>query len=432
MQKAMETLASRGVENCAAEIPAERCLSWLDSPLDDLALKMLTAPMPRGRGTLYFCQRPENLQQRIVDGKKHIVFFSYYPSIPVVKKSIVLRESQKYFTTLIGCCIREDSEPWRFFDQIYEVTDYREMLALAIDCTPWRLHAFVQPLTIGLIAVCAKIMGSVSVVVDVNDSLLYIEKNPDSATCMMEREILKRADAFAHKMPAAAIAEMRARWKLETPAEQIHSLPLRSLFQHGRPFGTGSPVKLVYAGGVMPYDIAVANGHGAHIFDPLIHTVGQSPCALAFLVNQNAREMYWHEHQRYLDLQAIYPKFSFLQGVPFFRLPALLSTFDLAIYYENSQASSYNPKHYRYNMATKIFSYIEGGLPVMVPESAEYIADFVVSQGMGMSYRLESLVGLLRNMGEQQADRLYANTLRYREGNDMKTALARLERLYDY
>ena len=393
---------------------------------------MLAAPMPRGRGSLAYRTLPDHLDRDRVNGKYHLVFVSYYPSVQLIKKSIILRRTGRYYVTLLACCVREDLNPSRFFDQTYEVLDYRELWSLLCATRPACVHAFIHPWIFGLLAVTAKTFTGVRTVIDVNDSLLFLHHDPNHAECAMERAILRRADAFTHKMPPAAINEMRRVWVLDTPDAQIHALPLPELFTggHSRHRPNSATVSMVFAGGIMPYELARARGHEGHIFDPLIETLCANGCRLTLYNNQNAREMFWHEHRHYFDYAERLPNFRFEEGLPFFALPEKLAEHDFGLYYENSPASSYNPKHFQYNMATKVFSYLEAGLPVLVPYSAAYIRDWILDNNLGLVYRLEEwskFLKLLENIDYQQ---LRDNVLAFREKNNMTGTLPLLAKTY--
>jgi len=297
-------------------------------------------------------------------------------------------------------------------------------------CQPWSLHALIQPSIIGAIAVAAKKTSDVHTVIEVNDSFYFMAKDPDSEACRLEKNILNQADVFVHKMPREAVCAMRSDWKLKTPDEKIHALPLKQLFRSCIPSETGSGARLVFAGGIMPYQVAMAKGHGEHVFDPLIHAAGKSSLDLTIYVNQNARNMYWHEHQRYIDFQKKYPSFKFLKGVPFFQLPQRLSAFNFGLHYENRANSKLNPDHFNHNMATKIFSYLEAGLPVLVPEKSRYLQRFIADHGLGISYDPDAIENLPTLIGKKDVTPIVQKIELFRKRHNMATDFPKLERIY--
>ncbi|MFH1673089.1 MAG: hypothetical protein ABIF87_06660 [Pseudomonadota bacterium] len=404
---------------------------WLPGGQQEMVDHVLNAPMPRGRGKLVFRSPPVHLDKAEVDGKRHIVFTSYYPYPSLVKKSILLRQTGRYYTTILACCLREDSTPLSFFDQAYEVENYKELLHLLSFCAPWCVHAVIQPGIFGCIAIAAKKMSGIKTVIDINDTNLFIDHDPASPECLVEQRILQEADSFLHKMPKEAIHEMRDVWKVDTPDRRIWGLPYREIFTHCKNYSDGEPVEIVFAGGVIPYEIAKSRGYENHIFDPFIKkTAGEGRAKLTFLVNQNARTMCWKEHKHYFDLERAYPGFSFRKGVPFFQLPGRLARFHFGVYYENCAKHSYNPKHFTYNMPSKIFSYLEGGLPILVHDRAAYARRLVVEHGIGLVYEFERPERIPDLVKASDYDRLKSAVEEYRQKNELSSALCTLEKAY--
>lgn len=404
---------------------------WLDSYQKDLVEKILFSPMPRGRGRLAFRNLPKYLAYREVDGKKHVVFLTYYLYPSLAKKSMVLRSTGKYHTTILAFCLREDSEPMRFFDDAYEVEDYNDLINVLRETNAATISVSIHPWIPAVIAIEARRKTGFRVVVDLNDSYLFISKNPDSPECVMEREVLKHSDAFIYRMSDEGARKMRNTWGFSTPGYQIYPLPMRDFFRNCRTYNADKQTRFVFAGGVIPYDIARSRGHENHIFDPLIGSLANGKSTLTIFANQNARDMFWEEHEHYFGLERKYPSFSFRKGVPFFKLSDCLSDFHFGVYYENYSASSYNPEHFRHNIATKIFSYLDAGLPILVHSKATYMRDLVEENGFGLIYDVDRLDQIHKLIDCADHEKMRRKVESYREKNDMSTVLHKLEEAYD-
>lgn len=398
--------------------------AWLAPELRQPLLDQLHGPMPRGREELVYRTRPRHLDRAEVDGRLHVVMNSYYLQPAVCKKALALRQTGRYHLTFIGCCIREEQRPELFFDEYYEAEDYLEMYGLMADARVHAMQTVIQPLLNGACAVEARQRHGTPAVIDINDSLYYMRTDPQAPDCRTEREILERATSFVHKMPAWAVAELRAAWSLSRPDFLVHSLPVREYCTNCAPLEPGLPASLVFAGGIVPYRIATTRGHENHIMDPLIETICNAGLGLGFVVNQNARNMFWDEHAHYIDFQKKYPRFSFEPGVPFFELPRKISRHNYAVYWENVRASTYNPKHFAINMATKIFSYMEAGLPVIVHTEAPYIREFTADKGLGLVYELDRMDLIPDLVASCDHEALRANLRAFREQNDNSGAVA--------
>lgn len=408
----------------------ERRFSWLAPDLRERVLADLAGPMPRGRGRLSHRTPLRGLDRPELDGRRHVVFVSYYPYLHTAKKSLALRATGRYATTLLCCCAREDALAGRWFDQVYEAGDYGELLALLDTAAPWAVMAHIQPSLLGALALEGA-GNRAAVLLDVNDSQYFMQRDPESLPCRLERAVLGRAHGFAHKMPPPAVAEIRAAWpEVAAPDGLAHSLPWREFFREGGA-GQGPPHRLVYAGGIMPRRIAIRDGHAHMVMDPLIEGTAGGRLRLTILANSFSRESFWEEHAEYLDMERRLPHFSFRPGVPFHRLPDELAGFHYGLLYDNLPVSSYRPECYTYNMSTKVFSYLEAGLPILVYDAFAYIADLVREHGLGLVYSLERMQDIPGLIEAADYGRLKDNVRRYRERFELATTLDGLEGLLD-
>jgi len=402
---------------------------WLNSDLRLELFKILNDKMPRGRGKLKYRKPLEHLKYRKVNGKKHIVFICYYPGVDFIKKSIVLRKSGQYYTTFIGCCIREDIEILKWFDEAYEVSHYREFYEVLKDADPWAV--FLQ---IPLVEMAAIVIDSlpqhVKIILNVYDTQLFILPD-DSFLCRLEKELYKKIYCWTHKMPPEAIDEMRNVWNIQCKDYLVHSLPCKDFFAYPdvEEKIKEKELSIVFAGGVMPYHIAIKNGCGNHIFDPIIYSLSAQNIRFTIYVHQNARNMFWEEHERYFNMQKKLPKFHFCPGYPFFKLPEKLLKFHFGLIYDNIPACSFKKKHFKYNMATKFFSYLEAGIPILVYEEAEYMKEIVLQNEIGVIYDLNSLNLISKLLNECNYIDLCNNVDNFRNKYNLETNFLNLDKI---
>lgn len=397
---------------------------WLKPYIRDYLEGILNGKMPRGREKLYYKDKPKHLKYDKVNGKYHVVFIAYYPNVDIVKKSILLRESQKYYTTFIGCCIREDFEIHRWFDEAYEVDHFKEFYTLLSDVSPLAVIIHI-PLVEMAAIVIDSLPEHTKIILNSYDTQLFM-KPEDHITCQIEKELYKKVCAFTHKMPKEAISEMRQRWGIEAPDYLIHALPHKQFFMDVKDKQLTYPLKVVFAGGVMPYHVAKNNGHGNHIFDPIIKALAKQNIQFTMLANLNARNMYWEEHKRYFDMQSKYNGFQFKKGVPYHQLSKTICNYNFGIIYDNLNESKYDIKHFKYNMATKFFSYLEAGLPILVYEEAEYMRKYVEEYNIGVVYSLNN-TNFKDN--EYNYSKLLENLKIFRNKNEFTTNIEKLEEI---
>ena len=233
-------------------------------------------------------------------------------------------------------------------------------------------------------------------------------------------------------MPLKAVEEIKRSWDLDIPHYLVHSLPVKDFFSKNQTKGDfDKPYRLVYAGGIMPRHIATTRGHGNHVFDPLICKTENLNLALTIFVNQNSRKMFWHEHQEYFELEKKYKHFFFKRGLPFWQLPSIIGNWHFGILYDNVKNASYRKEAFKYNMSTKVFSYLEAGLPILVYDEFEYITDFVREYNLGVVYSLNNIKKIPELLEKADYKKLKKNVEKFRENHNVTSIVPILLKAYE-
>lgn len=395
-------------------------LTALSPRLRDAVLTHLAQPMPRGRGVLAFREPPRFLDQDVVDTGKgpgpHIVFYGYYPYATVIKRAIALRAAvPSAHLTFLGCCIREDTEILNWFDAAYEVEDHHELFGLFQALRVHALQITVPPFWPGLLAVCGA--TQTRLIVDLVDTALF-HSSGDPLLGEMEKAVLSQAFSIVHKLPQEGAARLLDAYSLHCPAYPLHSLPWGEIFMQQSPKDLSRPAVL-YCGGVMPRKSALKAGYGHHIFDPLILATADTGLDLSFFVNQNARRMFWDEHREYLDMAGRLEHFSFRRGVPFHELPRAIAGAHFGLLYDNLEMTRIMPEAFRYNMSSKVFSYLEAGLPILAYSRFEYICALIEEHGIGLVYDVSRPGELARVIAAADYPALQRCVAKFRAENEL-------------
>lgn len=387
------------------------------------------SPIPANRGARQYTILPKNLKNSYVNGLPHIIFISYYPDPTLLKKSMLLRSKGVAYTTLLAGCIREDVKIERYFDQFYEFLDPGELYNIVTKSEPYSWHAKIQPLYNAAIVINS---GKTSrVVVDINDAEFFTLTNSDDEQITLENTILKQADYVIHKMPEEAWDILDKQYDLKCDASKILVYPCPEFTHKPKQKKTKKIPHLAYAGGVIPYEIAIARGHENHVFDDLILLTETSKFELSLFVYQNAREMPWGQHQHYIDLESNCKYFHFKKGLPYHLLTKELRKYDAGIFFDNVSISSYNPDHFKYNVATKLFTYFEAGIPIIMYEESEFMAKLVIDNGVGVTYKASDPKTILEAI-EKISQNDYSSAIKkYCEKFTMENNLELLLNAYD-
>jgi hypothetical protein len=199
------------------------------------------------------------------------------------------------------------------------------------------------------------------------------------------------------------------------------------------PPGGQRPWRFVHIGGLPPKapDGAII-GQG---FLPAIERLAEQGAAIDFL----------HDPHRDLAKEATGPEllaraagianFRIFAGLPPDRLAGRLCDYDFGLVLNVMPPGWLKApeEQRRYAMATKIFTYFEAGLPVLVNEEIESMARLVRDHGLGVvanSAEIPQLVARLDRLSRTDVLALRENVRRYNERHNMDREIHRLDALY--
>ena len=253
----------------------------------------------------------------------------------------------------------------------------------------------------------------------------------------MERYILHHADAVITRFPADVVAEWRDRHGAMPLHIRMHAYPCPEFIDYGASkLSDGDGVtRLVYAGGLIPLD-----GRNP----PALFPETGMPGAFRILLEQGfAIDILQDPHSPlaaddaryadYIELARKYRRLGFVEGVPPDRLAAKLAVYDYGIL-----LFDYDPGVVRIRdsqrrgvVATKIFAYLEAGLPVLVNAEYDEMSRILNEHGIGLavhSSELGSVAELLKGFDYQKT---VDNIRRFNEQHGMDREIHRLIELYD-
>ncbi len=377
----------------------------IKKPIDILGnyiSSVIKRPVPDNRGKRCYTQIPRWLDRQQIENLPHIIFIVYYPDPHIIKKVSTLKSARKIYATLLAGCIRQDIKIENYFDQYYEYKNFPELLRLIRQSSPHAWHAAFPAYHPAMVIKESK--NKTRLVVDIPDPALFLVNGKNDFSVRLEKKILKSADYIIHKLPREAWNILKDFYELNCTGAAIISWPQTEYLCRPVLKSTASPPHLVYAGGIIPYEIALERGHENHIFDDLIKLTGLDTFELSIYVNQNARNMPWHQHKHYFDLEKAHKYFHFNKGLPYHKITKALSKHDAGIFFDNILKSSYNPDHFKYNIASKFFTYLEAGLPVIIFEEALAMARIVEKFKLGAIYKAREPRTILQAIKEVSAN----------------------------
>ena len=107
-----------------------------------------------------------------------------------------------------------------------------------------------------------------------------------------------------------------------------------------------------------------------------------------------------------------------------------LSKYDAGIFYDNIPRCSYNLDHFKYNVASKFFTYLEAGLPIVVFEEDEYMRRQVEQYKLGSVYKAREPKSIIQAIGEVVQNDYSPYIEQYLKNKSMKNNTASLLRAH--
>ncbi|MBI5519267.1 MAG: hypothetical protein HY916_04325 [Desulfovibrio sp.] len=140
------------------------------------------------------------------------------------------------------------------------------------------------------------------------------------------------------------------------------------------------PRDIVFAGGLHK---ASQHGHACHSsFHGGVGRVMDQ--GFAFTIINGCDQGSGEGFEDYLDMAAARPEFTYLPAVPNDRLVPLLARHELGWNAQNLNEGAEKPYYFRTLMGSKLYNYLEAGLPCVVAEESAYVAHMVRSKNIGL------------------------------------------------
>ena len=326
--------------------------------------------------------------------KTKILYVVFYPLPNILRQSLALQRSGKYTTAIIGACNREELRLENFCDGHYECENPTILAYILQQVRADIVHAVTGP---SHIACIAALFSHSPLVVEIYDSLIFLwEDFMQRPDYQLEAYALQQARGIQHKYTRQGHFRLKEHYRITVPLIQFHCFVTDAFFNpENRKNNTQYP-HLVYTGGLMPPQRAMELGHTCLLFGEMIRAVVKQGIHLTIYANQNARDMRWHRQKLYYDLQEQFSTFTVRCGIPIDRIAMTAHRFHFGFFYDNLANLNYHPEHYQVATATKMYSYLEMGLPLLIYPQFEFIYNVAIRFGIGVAYDVHDLAKLRR------------------------------------
>jgi glycosyltransferase involved in cell wall biosynthesis len=277
------------------------------------------------------------------------------------------------------------------------------------------------------------------VIIEYRDFREIMFEDPDKAKFYLNVEDMDReawdwqtiytgCDGLIYKDSPEIIAHLNRKHQSQPAALQFMSYVAGDYVCNGRHLGCNDIPQIVYAGCVHNSPKSHAYPVYATFFDVIGKLVSKN---IRFTI-VNAMDTDGLGYEAYLELANRNSNFNYVFAKAQDRLADFLAAFDLGILYFDYSRAVESEFFHRTTFGSKLFNYLEAGLPVIVSSQTQYMAEMVEQHGIGLVIRdnqdLDKLGSLIRNIDWPGMEKQISA---YRDEYCMEKQLPRLLEFYN-
>jgi hypothetical protein len=160
---------------------------------------------------------------------------------------------------------------------------------------------------------------------------------------------------------------------------------------------SGDPIRIVYAGGLPPE----SRWHSYSIDGSLMETIEKLTAQGIMFTLFNAGDFTGTGYEKYFRIAEENPFFEYRKALPYDALVREIESHDFGFHCFDYSGCLENRFFIDNSFPSKVFTYLDAGLPVIVNRDFRYVSDYVESNGLGVSIGF-SEIGNLKTVLESQ------------------------------
>jgi len=381
------------------------------------------------------------------DNEKVILFVCRHPTHDFLKASDLFRQKGGYKTALLMLhpTLRPVME--EHFDAVWVYPTFYDLCAVLTLLNPWLIHAQGSS-SFYPFPVLAKTMTNapvVSQVMDVPSLIKPTKKHYEDRGGTSELVLDKFLESYPYSYtdgvtifnyPTSATEQLRARLSAPAPTIEFHNYPSKQDCIHPKKRQLSDDgIHIVYAGVVEPSTLPKAH-FGDLQFHRLIQIITSQGLHFHLYPSPQYDPSSLRKYLReYVEMDANNPLFHYHDPVPPGRTAKELSQYHYAsLMYTLEDIQEFDFVHlYKEagGFGSKVFTYIEAGLPIIVNSYASGSARMVREYENGLVIEENQLNQLSDILASQDYDELTDGVARVQESLSLENQAVRLQNLYE-
>lgn len=381
--------------------------------------------------------------------KKKILFIAGLPTFNLVGISLYLRKTGKYDTILLT------ENPWlvkffkQYFDHVYVYNSYYDVAYLLIASKPYIVH--VQGvLQYYFLGVMAKFLSRTRVIIGFNDipslsgisaaevsaeirDKLHETSNVAQLDLLSEEFLFKNADGITLTINTVVAGDqLRHYYKSTIPLLEFSTYVCDEFLCDEEKYSRkDGKIHIVYGGIVVSSDKPKELCSGVQFIGLAKKLINQRLCFHMYISPHFSPFQISKVFPDYIQLAAETPNFIFKRGLQQDEAIKEFSKYDFATMTSLFDSMRLNKFHRHTIVASKFFTYLSAGIPMIVTEEDGNSMSLVKKYEIGIVIKQNEVECLSEIIKKCDYEKLRHNIKRAQEELSMKKHIGRLIEFYD-
>ncbi len=252
----------------------------------------------------------------------------------------------------------------------------------------------------------------------------------------MEKEICLGSDAVVTRFPKAMHGKLRERWGGPEKLLRFWPYPCPEFthYSQRKHSEDGEGIRVVFAGNIIPRNQAHPKGMFPQrgLLDVCENLLGQGMHVDLLQDPYMPVDLGLPGFEDYARLAGAFPRFGVMSGEAPDNLSQRLAPYDFALMafrFDLDQSWRY-PEGIKYGIGTRLFNYMEAGLPIIISAESGYMADLVEKNHLGIVVPWDEMGRVSEKIKAFDYPRAVENIRRYNDEFGMDKQIVHLIDLY--
>ena len=375
--------------------------------------------------------------------KKKILYVCYAPTFNLVRQSMYLRRTGEYETILLT------ETPWlgdfteKYFDTVYVYDSNYALSNILNKAIPYILHVLGSICNSEYFSVLARLLSKSLVVSEFYDVASLCVSKKDAGEIwgkanvelgfFSERFACERSDGFILGYSHKAMEILKNCYDIRIPMLEFHSYVCDEFISgdNSKYSDVDGKIHIVY-GGMVASSRFPEKFFGDIQFHRLIETITKQGIYFDIFLSPQYNALRVKQlFGDYMLMAKKNPLFNFKRGLSPNEAPKEFSKYDFgAMIYLFDRGTSLE-EHNQTRLPTKVFTYLEAGIPILISEEFQYVARLVKEHEIGIVINRKDLDNLPDVINRYDIGKLRANVKKAQKELCMDKHIGRLITFYE-